>query len=81
MQLTARFNPAFHGTVAAVDSVYDVIVIDVGDVDIERVNSLVDTGGATMQLHPLFAAGIVTTPEYAVPPVPTLIMKAAVPLL
>jgi hypothetical protein len=37
--------------------------------------------GITVQAHPVVAAGIVTTPLVAVPPVPTLIVNAEVPLL
>lgn len=37
--------------------------------------------GVTVQFQPVVAAGIVTTPLLAVPPVPTLIVNVAVPLL
>ena len=37
--------------------------------------------GSTVQLQPVEAAGIVTTPLDAEPPVPTLMVNAAVPLL
>ena len=37
--------------------------------------------GVTVQFQPVVAAGIVTTPDEAEPPVPTFILKVAVPLL
>ena len=37
--------------------------------------------GVTWQAHPTAAAGMVMTPLEAAPPVPTLTVKAAVPLL